>query len=54
LLGVQWWPPSVETATPPVKCRTPRLRHILGRGRSCVPLKAPQIRSRWAGSNASQ
>ena len=29
-------------------------RHIFGRGRSCVPLKAPHTRSFTSGSNASQ
>ena len=46
LIGCQWLPPSVETATPPVKCWGLWFRHILGWGRSCVPLKAPQIKPR--------
>ena len=52
--GVQWRPPSVDTATPPRKVAGSVRRNIFGRGRSCVPLKAPHIRSLTSGSNATQ
>ncbi len=51
---VQWRPPSVDTPTPPRNRAGSVRRHIFGRGRSCVPLKPPHIRSFTSGSNASQ
>ena len=52
--GVHVRPPSVETPTPPWKRSGSVRRHILGRGRSCVPLKAPHMRPRTSGSKAIQ
>ena len=52
--GVQCRPPSVETATPPWNRAGSVRRHIFGRGRSWVPLKAPHTRSFTSGSNATQ
>jgi len=54
LEGAQWRAPSTETATPPLKRPGSVCRHIFGRGRSWVPLKAPQTRSFTSGSKASQ
>ncbi len=51
---VQCRPPSVDTATPPWNRAGSVRRHILGRGRSWVPLKPPQTRSFTSGSKASQ
>ena len=52
--GVQVRPPSVDTPTPPWKRSGSVRRHIFGRGRSCVPLKAPHMRPFTSGSNATQ
>jgi hypothetical protein len=43
LTGFHDLPPSSRMTIPPIKSPTPLLRHILGLGRSCVPLIAAQI-----------
>jgi hypothetical protein len=52
--GVHVRPPSFETPTPPLKVSGSVRRHIFGRGRSWVPLKAPHIRPFTSGSKATQ
>jgi hypothetical protein len=52
--GVHVRPPSLDTPTPPWKRSGSVRRHIFGRGRSCVPLKAPHIRPFTSGSKATQ
>jgi hypothetical protein len=47
-------PPSVETPTPPSNVSGSRRRHIFGRGRSCVPEKAPHMRPGTSGSKSTQ
>ena len=54
LEGVHVRPPSVEMPTPPWNFSGSVRRHIFGRGRSCVPLKAPQASPRTSGSKAIQ
>ena len=47
-------PPSSLRHTPPLYVSTEVRRHILGRGRSCVPLLTLHIRPRTFGSNTTQ
>ena len=54
LESVQVRPPSPDTPTPPLNVSGSVRRHIFGRGRSCVPLKAPHIRPFTSGSKATQ
>src|SRR4029453_13720043 len=52
--GVQVRPPSVDTPTPPWNFSGSVRRHIFGRGRSWVPLNAPQGGPFPPGSNPIQ
>src|SRR5581483_7206030 len=54
VIGCHVLPPSSLRATPPRKRSGDVRRHILGRGRSCVPLIAAHMRPLTFGSNSTQ